>query len=294
MSTVGWSDPGGTLSRKRWGSALVAVFTAVLIGVFTGPSASAQGYLQRRPVDLVVVGDSFSSGEGNAPFLDASACHRSAAAFGPLLARAGLIRLQAFPACSGATTVQVWKTGQNGEPPQIDHITARTDVVTVQALGNDVKVGQLEGLCIFGDCSAASASMVQAIGRSGPGLLDALYDHIVRRPGFTGKVIALLYANPFPDPTSPVGPGCPYMSAAELRAASAVVAALNTQIIRQAHRHGFAVADPAALFRGHDLCGNQPAFYNANPTAPPDPGWLHPNQFGQTLYALAVAPHLPH
>ena len=84
----------------------------------------------------------------------------------------------------------VWKTGQNGEPPQIDHITARTDVVTVQALGNDVNVSQLEGLCIFGDCSAATASMVQAIGRSGPRLLDALYDHIVRRPGFTGKVIA--------------------------------------------------------------------------------------------------------
>ena len=76
------------------------------------------------------------------------------------------------------------------------------------------------------------------------------------------------------------------MSPAELLTAQAIVDALHTQITRQARRHGLAVADPRPLLGGHDVCGNQPAFYNADPTTAPA-AWHPPNRYGQAPYAVA-------
>ncbi len=128
-------------------AAIAAGIVTLLLGV-TAPSAYADRGKGHHLPNLVVLGDSFASGVGNPPYVPPdNPCKRSNNAYGPLLEAQGLVKLQAFVACSGATTNQVWGPGPNGETPQIDSITMDTDVVTVQALGNDFAVGAIERLC---------------------------------------------------------------------------------------------------------------------------------------------------
>src|SRR6476659_2208752 len=119
----------------RWFT-IAAALSLAAVGL-AAPDASAQSSRHFHPRDLVALGDSFAAGSGNTPYID-EACGRSAsAAYPEVLARYRLVDLEAFVACGGATTAQVWGPGPHGEPPQIDSISADTDVVTVQALGND-------------------------------------------------------------------------------------------------------------------------------------------------------------
>jgi lysophospholipase L1-like esterase len=292
------------VSAHRAGHGLAARTAAVLVigfAVALGmavPIASAETSRFTPVPKLVVLGDSFASGEGNAPYqpgtdTSANRCHRSDAAYGPLLAGAGLVALQAFRACSGATT-QNLLAGQYNEGPQIDHIVGDTDVVTVQALGNDIGFGRLAGLCIIDVCDGDNPLVKQAltaIETLGPALLDNLYTQIRARVGSDGKVIAVPYANPFPAPSRNVGPNCEYMMSSELTTAQAIANGLNRQIKAAAQRHGFRYAELGPLFLGRDVCSNRTAFYSVNPNTP-QTAWLHPNTTGQRLYAVAVGVRL--
>jgi lysophospholipase L1-like esterase len=282
-------------SKFRRHLVLVVAFAVAGLG-FTGQAAADDGDHHARP-NLVALGDSFAAGVGNVPYRDSSACKTSDAAYGPLLAAEGKVRLQAFPACSGATTVDVWTTGPLGHPAQINSITSATNIVTVQALGNDFHVSQIEGLCVISDCSASNPLVQQVIASipvAAPGLLDALYTKISAVPGFHGRVLAIGYPNPFPRPHHAVGTNCPYMTAGELTTAQTITNLFNSQIRQAAKRHGFTYVPVNRLFRGHDMCGNSTAFYTPGPPSPSaDPeGAVHPNVLGQRLLAKAVAAKL--
>lgn len=296
----------------------VGLVLLLAIAVSAGPHAAAQSaspWQLHRP-NVVVLGDSFAAGVGNLPYdTNSAACKRSQAAYGPLLARSGLVTLQAFVACSGATTTQVSGPGPNREPAQIDAITSATDIVTVQALGNDFYVGAIEGLCFAPqaelNCSLDShfppgtplegktvGEVVASIPVLGPKLLDNLYDQISKKlkDNRRAKVIVVGYPNI-------VGNGgiyCPGLTSAEVVTAKTMVANLNKVLRDAAQRHHFRFAAVDSLFRGHDGCGLLPAIY---PPLPPEPmyippaspdggGALHPNQFGQALYAAAVGKRL--
>lgn len=97
----------------------------------------------------VAMGDSFSSGEGNPEFEAGSAtgsdnCHRSPVAYPRLLQNDATLNLDrtAFVACSGAKTDNVLNGGSTdgawGEKPQVDALSADTNVVTITIGGNDV------------------------------------------------------------------------------------------------------------------------------------------------------------
>ncbi len=276
--------------------------------VDTGAGAADRTSAPRGRLDLVVLGDSFASGVGNTPYLaDSGKCKRSDDAYGPLLAKLKAIRLQAFVACSGATTTQVSGIGPNGtEAPQVDSITRRTDVVTVQALGNDYFVGEIETICLTGECTPSTTlrngqtiqQVIDSIPVTGPGLLDALYTAIQDRLDTTGsraRVVVTDYPSLFGDG----GEVCSaVMTAGELAIAQQMVTALNGVIKEAARRHHLRHAPVSALFEGHDLCSAAPAIYLFTPPGTPgapaeDPGGaLHPNRFGQLLYALAVGRQL--
>ncbi|MGR6971424.1 SGNH/GDSL hydrolase family protein [Streptomyces cynarae] len=120
----------------------------------------------------VAMGDSYSSGEGNPPFEAGTAtgadnCHRSPVAYPRLLDSALNLGTMAFVACSGATTSNVLNGGSAdgawGENPQIDALSADTEVVTITIGGNDVG---------FTDYAIACTETL-----CGPGTFD--YDYIM-------------------------------------------------------------------------------------------------------------------
>ncbi|MEP6560733.1 MAG: GDSL-type esterase/lipase family protein [Nakamurella sp.] len=196
--------------------ALLLVLTSLSATAVSAQSISAQsiGGLSHRP-DLVVLGDSFAAGVGNQPYQPGTqtTCKRSGAAYGPQLDRWGLVNLQAFVACSGATTEQVWGPGRDGVV-QIDSITPDTDLVTIGALGNNFHFGDISALCLLADCSRDKdlvppnlgppsgitvGQVLDSIPLLAPGQLDTLYQAIKGklRPG--GKVLVVEYAAPSPD-----------------------------------------------------------------------------------------------
>jgi len=300
-------------------SAILLILLLALAGLGTTTAAAHSGATQSanlpRP-NLVVLGDSFAAGVGIEPYIEGTqtTCKRSEAAYGPQLNRWGLVdfEAQSFVACSGATTEEVWGPGLAGDenqpqPPQIDSLTRDTDLVTIGALGNNFHFGDISALCLLAECSRDKdlvppdlglppsgitvGQVLDSIPLLAPGQLDTLYQAIKGklRPG--AKVLVVEYAAPFPRVDSNVGPLCPYMTADELAVAQQFTDALNTQLRKAAARHGFRYVSTGTLFRGHDVCGFLPAFFQPGTVADLD-GTLHPNQLGQTLYAVAVAKRL--
>ncbi len=106
----------------------------------------------------VALGDSFSSGEGVPPFeygtdTTTNQCHRSSQAYPRLLQNDPSLDLGPtdFVACSGATTSDVIN-GKYGEAPQIDALSAETEVVTITVGGNDVGFGEYAHACVVTTC----------------------------------------------------------------------------------------------------------------------------------------------
>lgn len=284
--------------------AKLAVVAAVLAAsvLVPGPAAAA-GPPRHTSPDLVVLGDSFAAGTGNTPYINAACGRSKQAAYGERLEQLRLVTLQAFPACGGDTTVEV--------VGQVDAITQATDVVTVQALGNDYYFGKLAMLCIGADCSPGQGfgpgtvgDLLASIPLTAPGKLDVLFGRISDRIALVhskARVIVVDYGDPFPDPAGYVGPFCPYMTASELGVARDFAGALNTALKDAATKWKFSYADAAPRFRGLDICGFAPAFFR--PTLPEpypqlpgtssDPsGALHPNKLGQGIYAAVLAGRL--
>lgn len=323
--TGGWLLAGEGMTAMRRGRSvrvfLKVLLTAALVVSVSGTaeavgthrsgaeSATAdRASAHHGPLDLVVLGDSFASGVGNTPYLaDSGECKHSDDAYGPLLANLRSVRLQAFVACSGATTTQVSGIGPNGtEPPQIDSITRRTDVVTVQALGNDYFVGEIETICLTGECTPATVlrngstiqQVLDSIPKTGPGLLDTLYGKIEQRLRTTGSRARVVVTD-YPSLFGNGGGVCNVvMTAGELTIAQQMVTALDAVIKDGARRHHFRYAPVSSLFDGHDLCSATPAIYLFTPPGTPGApaedagGALHPNRFGQLLYAFAIGRQL--
>ncbi len=113
--------------------------------------------LARWRSKYIALGDSYSSGEGNAPYLegtntDANHCHRSYRAYAESLTLAiPAATTLSFAACSGATTADL--VGRNrdnrGEEPQLDRIKAGQSLVTLTIGGNDVGFAQILESCIY-------------------------------------------------------------------------------------------------------------------------------------------------
>jgi lysophospholipase L1-like esterase len=124
-----------------------------------------------EPGNYVALGDSFSSGEGVAPFdsdtdiTDIDECHRSDNAYAHYLADYTLLGLDlgssGFGACSGATTNEITSPNYgNAEPAQIDRITTNTELITMTIGGNDMGFPSYARACVdptvnplFADCS---------------------------------------------------------------------------------------------------------------------------------------------
>ena len=261
----------------------VGVLVATLS--MTSPAMAARG----SDVPAGNVGDSYAAGEGGTEFgsyLDVpdpatSGCHRSNTSAFELLARIHVVHPVADVACGGATTVNITTTGQYGEPPQANQVTADLRLVYVMIGGNDIGFGRVAGCFIQLDCDqtpvpAATLQLVQQLGSR----LDATYAAI-RAGAPNARVVVTLYPSLLPrDPSADLS-GCPEINPAEVLLGNQIQDRLNQTIIDRARAHGFAVADPRPGFAGHDVCaGRQTFFYR-----PGTPGTYHPNLTGRAVMA---------
>jgi lysophospholipase L1-like esterase len=244
-------------------------------------------YVARK---TVILGDSFQSGYGGAPYYPDSAngenqCLRSTTAPSVLADQMwwAPIEIQAFKACAGATTENITQAGQYNEPPQIAALTTDTKIVSVQIGGNDMQFGSLVSSCIFEDCvqnghMARSAQLVDGLGPK----LDVVFQAIRQKAPNAKKPIAYGYPQLLPSPSSEAGPACPYMNDAERVAGYELMLKLNTQIKNAAQRNGLVYGEfniPNGPFVGRDICTTDSYFYA------PDEGFLHPNVAGRKAMA---------
>ena len=100
----------------------------------------------------VAMGDSYSAGEGLAPYLDKSGCDRSNQAYGPELDSALSLGTLTFVACTGAVTQDFFAPNHNhpSEPAQIRRLKITTTSVTFTIGGNDVGFANVLDKCVHG------------------------------------------------------------------------------------------------------------------------------------------------
>lgn len=273
-------------ARRTWGWGAVIVLAAGILATPAGADPPA-------PLSYVALGDSYASGEGLTPFVDA-ACHRSVRSHPFLVERPG----QSTPiatdadlattfqslACSGATIADV-------RANQLGAVTTDTDLVTVSVGGNDAGFATVLEQCFSGTCSMDL------------GTLDALVDPLTalyQDLGATGAtVVATTYPQLFESPT-PCGSilvGFPpflftlTMSQTEWNNARAYNARMNDVVEVAARRAGVHLVDVEASFAGHGLCTSVPWINNVIQTdllGNVDPASFHPTAEGQRQYAVAV------
>ena len=104
--------------------------------------------------NYIALGDSYSSGEGNPPFLAGTDgpndyCHRSPQAYSEVLGSLFGIAPR-FYACSGAVTSDITSTFHDTEPPQLTQpgTDSSADLVTMTIGGNDAGFADVLQACI--------------------------------------------------------------------------------------------------------------------------------------------------
>lgn len=301
------------------------------VGDFTAPNGY-EGVLIPSVVplltsDYVAMGDSFSSGEGNAPFEvgtdedDVNKCHRSASAYPHWLSQTPSLNLEhaSFVACSGATTENVLYGGTTvgawNESPQVDALSVDTKVVTITIGGNDIGFGDFAIACVVpnGECDSSTTIYDTTMAKIHNVLPGSLVDVLTEIASRTTDAKVYVIGYPYITPSSGLDSlpiQCSYLSSTagdgrDSLAARDVVSELNTVIgnavsgfTNSINDTTFTYIDPNASidgsFDGHDLCqGLDTYFHNVSPDDVFGIGYrqkiFHPNINGQYEYFQIVS-----
>ena len=264
---------------------------------------------------LLVLGDSYSSGQGGGDYEDGTdgdgnTCFRSATAW-PLqfAGRLGLTVLHSL-ACSGATTVDV----VDGRPPddpdaederlvsQVDRITGNPGVITLSIGRDDVRFAEVLQTCIEHDC-------VKAFTKPGGG--DILQDRIARLraklPGVyrsvaahapRARVIVIGYPRLFPTvKVARPAPDCAVLrqiTSDEMDYLNERITSLDVAISDAAAEAGVEFVDVADAFDGRPLgCRLRSYLNRLSLSINRLPASFHPNSEGQRRIADVFASRLP-
>jgi lysophospholipase L1-like esterase len=227
--------------------------------------------------DVVVLGDSYSSGEGAGGYGAAGSapdCHASANSYGPRLARrlgvdAGHLSI---PACTGATVADLaHRYADHDQPPQLDGLDARTSLVALTIGGNDLGWGDAIANCIaqtawdgHSDCVAGTDrarhvdSKLAALDRS---LGRALTS--IRRRAPHARVVLMGYPRFFPEQPDRylTWGGLTALAPETQRWANKKTGELNDHMARAARAAGVEFVDARDAFDGHELTSPHPWFH---------------------------------
>lgn len=142
-------------------SSIVALVSLlILAGAGLGHAHGSAVPAERSSTDarfnILVLGDSFSAGNGAGSYEGQKGCYRSSQNYGGWVAtelgRAGIPTTVETEACSGAVAKNIWygrKVKGATLRPQADAITPETDLVLLTIGGNDAQFSNIVKLCLI-------------------------------------------------------------------------------------------------------------------------------------------------
>ena len=271
---------------------LAVLLTALACAFVLAPPASAAP--PREPLDHVALGDSYSAASGVLPpdLTAAPQCLRSTRNYPHVLAQAIGARLTDVT-CGGADTSHYSTAQYPGVPPQLEALSAGTDLVTMTIGGNDSGVFvesilrcSTAGLLTLGQgspCRDTYGSSFEDTVRTTtyPALVQALT--AVREAAPRARVAILGYPWILPatggcfDRMTVASGDVPYLRSLQ--------ATLNDAVARAARATGVTFVDLAQVSEGRDACAPlgvrwvEPVLQGTNAVI------VHPNALGESEMA---------
>lgn len=214
-------------------------------------------------VDYVALGDSFSAG----PLIgtmrtDPTGCARSRDNYPAFLADWLDVASYTDVSCSAATTADLYDRmlmfDGNTTRPQLDAVSADTDLVTLGIGGNDFGIYDSLIRCQDGSLSTCPVAELEADARKVAGRVEQAVRRITRR-----APDATVYVVGYPD-ILPTDRTCAAVGASPevLRPVGQVAERLNDSLEEGATAAGATYVDMAAVSDGHDVCAKGRAWIN--------------------------------
>jgi lysophospholipase L1-like esterase len=214
-------------------------------------------------IDYVALGDSFSAG----PFIgtmrsDPTGCARSRDNYPAFLADWLDVASYTDVSCSAATTVDLYQRMRmfDGKTtrPQLDAVSADTDLVTLGIGGNDFGIYDSLIRCQDGRLATCPVAELEADARKVAGRVEEAVRRIARR-----APDASVYVVGYPD-ILPTDRTCAAVGASPevLGPVGRVAERLNDSLEAGAEAAGATYVDMAAVSDGHDVCAKGRAWIN--------------------------------
>lgn len=212
-------------------------------------------------IDYVALGDSFSAG----PFIttmrsDPQGCARSRSNYPAFLADWLDVASYTDVSCSAAVTADLYAPMQmfdgNTTGPQLDAVSADTDLVTIGMGGNDFAI--YDALIRCQDGAACPVDDLRADARKVAGRIEQAVRRIQRAaPDATVYVVGYPDILPTEGTCNAVG-----VSAEVLGPVTEVAGLLNASLDQGATAAGASYIDMEAVSEGHDVCAKGRAWVN--------------------------------
>lgn len=232
-------------------------------------------------------GDSYSSGESNAPYSVNAACHTSPLAWPQLVAQMVEARSFANFACSGAKTGDLFRPFK-GQPPQVERIRQfRPGQISLTIGGNDAGFGSVLAGCFIGDC--VTNGRLERARRDIHRMGGRLYETVARLSQAARGVPILLVGYPLLFPTNQAETrNCGWLEPLERIEMNSLSFEIDLVLRRLAKLfNNVKYVNVRYVLKGHELCtrdswvhpiGRLPLYNNG-----------HPNAAGQKAIASEVA-----
>ncbi len=256
----------------------------------------------QNPPDYVALGDSYAAGTGTIPDDEDPAGQRTEDAYAPEIAESRNYDLQ-HVAYGGATTENVLE-GQDEEGPQVDALSASTDVVTISIGGNDANFGDVVTACADPrnddqDCFDSVDEARAIIEDELPGRLDQVYSEVSTRAP-EAEVVVVGYPRLWNSDTDDDSNDLVGFTPDEIDELNETGDILAVTIGEQARAYDFEYVDPRATFDGHGV-GSDEEYLNGASTdwgrildgeMPVDDDSFHPNEAGYDALGAEIVAEL--
>jgi lysophospholipase L1-like esterase len=250
----------------------VATLVAAVVALLPGAATATAGPVPQGDTAVtryVALGDSYTAAPLVPQVIPAGGCYRSTNNYPHLVAAALGVPDFVDASCSGAQTKDMFTSQLAGVAPQLDAVTADTDLVTVSIGGNDFGVfGTIVGYCpTLRDLDPTGAPCRTAMRSGGHG--DRLFQAIaVTQERVTGVVEAVRARAPharilvvgYPE-VAPRAGTCPDLlplADGDVKYANQVNQRLTLALRHAAARTHAGYVDVWHASAGHDICSSDP------------------------------------